>query len=164
MSEKTRAFIGSCIFYGPYCTVRRNLPNSAPISACRQPDSSHKRKIAFKFATVSQRKFPFVRCSERKIKLDKLIFRCLKGISTPYPMGSYLFHCNKSVFVLYPTKHLFFPLGLEYVCFSPSGVQLFHLYQWKFPLLESYISVCIKDFSSRRSDNIVIPLNNIQNV
>ena len=134
------------------CTVRRTQPNSAPTSACRQPDSSHKRKIAFQFATVSQRKFPFVRCSERKIKLDKLIFRCNKGLSTPYPMGSYLFRCNKSISVLYPTTRVFFPLGLEYFCFSPSGVQLFHLYQWNFPLLDSYNSVCI------------IPLNNIQNV
>ena len=50
------------------CTVRRTLPNSAPTSACRQPDSSHKRKFAFKYVPFIQRKL--VLSLERKISLS----------------------------------------------------------------------------------------------
>ena len=46
---------------------------------CIVVDSSHKRKIAFKFVPITQCKFPFVCCLERKNKL-----------------GIFIFHCNKS--------------------------------------------------------------------
>ena len=52
----------------PIYTVRRTLPNSAPTSACRQPDSSHKRKFAFKYVPFIQRKL--VLSLERKISLS----------------------------------------------------------------------------------------------
>ena len=41
-------------------TVRKTLPISAPTSACRQPDSVHKRKIPFPFVLFTQRIFAFV--------------------------------------------------------------------------------------------------------
>ena len=61
-----------CVVLSCWChcsyTVRRTLPNSAPTSACRQPDSSHKRKFAFKYVPFIQRKL--VLSLERKISLS----------------------------------------------------------------------------------------------
>ena len=68
------------------CTVRRTLPNSAPTSACRQPDSSHKRKFAFKYVPFIQRKL--VLSLERKISLSGKLEKALRRVRTLYNFSS----------------------------------------------------------------------------
>ena len=78
------------------CTVRRTLPNSAPTSACRQPDSSHKRKFAFKYVPFIQRKL--VLSLERKISLSGKLKTVRTLDHTIYALPLYqLYHCS-----LYP--------------------------------------------------------------
>ena len=61
-------YIYELAFCVPYHTVRRTLLNSAPTNACRQPDSTHKRKIPLAYVRFTQSKFPFALSPERKIE------------------------------------------------------------------------------------------------
>ena len=110
------------VMYSKVHTVRKTLPISAPTSACRQPDSVHKRKIPFPFVLFTQRIFAFVLSfsqsgnfllsftSSGKLKILCLILVSIShssmSDSTPLPTSSFqfIFNCR---FKQYTIKKVF---------------------------------------------------------